>query len=119
MLVFGMALASRIGKAKVANDGDHTDVVAAAGCDRLGARVPGHAGADRPATVSATPSSGAAAIAPEVLEFFIGIGVPVYELYGMTENSAVATANFVGRMKLGTVGEPYPGHRIPDRRGHR
>jgi len=25
----------------------------------------------------------------------------------MTENSAVATANFVGRMKLGTVGEPY------------
>jgi long-chain acyl-CoA synthetase len=53
--------------------------------------------------------SGAAAIAPEVLEFFIGIGVPVYELYGMTENSAVATTNFVGRMKLGTVGEPYEG----------
>ena len=53
--------------------------------------------------------SGAAPIAPEVLEFFIGIGVPVYELYGMTENTAVATANFVGRMKLGTVGEPYPG----------
>jgi long-chain acyl-CoA synthetase len=53
--------------------------------------------------------SGAAPIAPEVLEFFIGIGVPVYELYGMTENAAVATANFVGRMKLGTVGEPYPG----------
>ena len=54
-------------------------------------------------------SSGAAPIAPEVLEFFIGIGVPVYELYGMTENSAVATGNFVGRMKLGTVGEPYEG----------
>jgi long-chain acyl-CoA synthetase len=53
-------------------------------------------------------SSGAAAIAPEVLEFFIGLGVPVFELYGMTENSAIATANFVGRMKLGTVGEPYP-----------
>ncbi|MBA3399658.1 MAG: AMP-binding protein, partial [Acidimicrobiia bacterium] len=28
---------------------------------------------------------------------------------GMTENTAVATANFPGRMKLGTVGEPYPG----------
>ena len=54
-------------------------------------------------------SSGAAAIAPEVLEFFIGIGVPVYELYGMTENSAVATGNMVHRMKLGTVGEPYEG----------
>ena len=44
-----------------------------------------------------------------MLEFFIGIGVPVFELYGMTENTAVATANFPGRMKLGTVGEPYPG----------
>ncbi|HAB57581.1 MAG TPA: long-chain fatty acid--CoA ligase, partial [Acidimicrobiaceae bacterium] len=52
-------------------------------------------------------ASGAAAIAPEVLEFFMGIGVPVFELYGMTENSAVATCNFAGRLKLGTVGEPY------------
>ncbi|MFQ5517435.1 MAG: AMP-binding protein, partial [Acidimicrobiia bacterium] len=54
-------------------------------------------------------ASGAAAIAPEVLQFFMGLGVPVYELYGMTENSAVATTNFDGRVKLGTVGEPYPG----------
>ncbi len=63
--------------------------------------------------------SGAAAIAPEVLEFFIGLGVPVFELYGMTENSAIATANFVGRMKLGTVGEPYPdiGFRIDEETG--
>jgi long-chain acyl-CoA synthetase len=27
----------------------------------------------------------------------------------MTENTALATSNFPGRMKLGTVGEPYPG----------
>jgi long-chain acyl-CoA synthetase len=53
--------------------------------------------------------SGAAPIAPEVLEFFVGLGVPVYELYGMTENAAVATYNPVGRMKIGTVGVPYPG----------
>ena len=33
-------------------------------------------------------------------------GLPVYELYGMTENTAVATINFHGRVKLGTVGEP-------------
>jgi long-chain acyl-CoA synthetase len=31
------------------------------------------------------------------------------ELYGMTENAAVATLNFHGRNKVGTVGEPYPG----------
>jgi len=54
-------------------------------------------------------ASGAAPIAPEVLEFFMGLGIPVYELYGMTENVAVATLNFPGRLKLGTVGEPYPG----------
>ncbi len=52
-------------------------------------------------------ASGAAPIAPEVLEFFMGLGVPVYELYGMTENTAVATTNFPGRAKVGTVGEPY------------
>ena len=39
----------------------------------------------------------------------MGLGVPVYELYGMTENAAVATLNFHHRVKLGTVGEPYPG----------
>ncbi len=52
--------------------------------------------------------TGAAPIAPEVLEFFLGIGLNVYELYGMTENTAVATGNMHGRVKLGTVGEPYP-----------
>lgn len=51
--------------------------------------------------------SGAAPIAPEVLEFFLGIGVPLYEAYGMTENAAVSTSNFHGRMKVGTVGEAH------------
>lgn len=52
--------------------------------------------------------SGAAPISPEVLTFFLGLGVPLYEAYGMTENSAVTTSNFVGRLKLGTVGEVQP-----------
>ena len=105
-LRFAMALARRIGRLKVANGGSHTvtsrllytvgqPLVFRAMKERIGLRRCRHAG------------SGAAAIAPEVLEFFIGIGVPVYELYGMTENAAVATCNFAGRMKLGTVGEPY------------
>jgi long-chain acyl-CoA synthetase len=54
-------------------------------------------------------ASGAAPIAPDVLRFYMGIGVPMHEVYGMTENSAVATANRPGRIKLGTVGEPHPG----------
>ena len=54
-------------------------------------------------------ASGAAPIAPEVLKFFMGIGVPMHEVYGMSENAAVATSNRPGRIKLGTVGEPHPG----------
>lgn len=52
--------------------------------------------------------SGAAPIAPEVLTFFLGIGLPLFEAYGMTENAAIATANRRGRMRVGTVGEPQP-----------
>ena len=63
--------------------------------------------------------SGAAPIAPEVLAFFMGIGLRVVEVYGMTENTAIATINRRGRVKLGTVGEPLPGIevRIDERTG--
>jgi long-chain acyl-CoA synthetase len=54
-------------------------------------------------------ASGAAPIAPDVLKFFMGIGVPMHEVYGMTENTAVATGNRPGRVRLGTVGEPQIG----------
>ena len=57
-------------------------------------------------------ASAAAPIAPEVLFFFFTIGVVINELYGMTENSAVATSNRAGHIKLGTVGEPHPGTEI-------
>lgn len=65
--------------------------------DRIGVRKVRHA------------TSGAAPIAPEVLRFFMGIGLPMHEVYGMTENTAIATANRPGRVKLGTVGEPHAG----------
>ncbi|MFB4281652.1 MULTISPECIES: AMP-dependent synthetase/ligase [unclassified Nonomuraea] len=54
-------------------------------------------------------ASGAAPIAPDVLKFYMGIGVPMHEVYGMSENTAIATANRPGRIRLGTVGEPHPG----------
>lgn len=50
----------------------------------------------------------AAPISPEILEFFLSIGVPLHEAYGMTENAGVATVNRPGHNKVGTVGEPYP-----------
>ena len=54
-------------------------------------------------------ASAAAPISPEVLYFFVTMGVVINELDGRTENSAVATSNRAGRIKLGTVGEAHPG----------
>ena len=56
--------------------------------------------------------SGAAPISPEILRFFMSLGVPIYEGYGMTENSAIATGNTPDKVKLGTVGTPQPGVEI-------
>ncbi|HSV39774.1 MAG TPA: AMP-binding protein [Nocardioidaceae bacterium] len=53
--------------------------------------------------------SGAAAIAPETLEFFMGLGINVYELWGMSETTGGATLNPIGKVKVGTVGPPLPG----------
>ncbi|MFN2318848.1 MAG: long-chain fatty acid--CoA ligase [Dermatophilaceae bacterium] len=53
--------------------------------------------------------SGAAPISTEVLTSFLSLGVLIHEAYGMTENTAVATANRPGRVRLGTVGEAQPG----------
>jgi long-chain acyl-CoA synthetase len=51
--------------------------------------------------------SAAAPISPEILQFFMGIGVPILEAYGMTENTGGATVNPPRHIKLGTVGTPY------------
>jgi long-chain acyl-CoA synthetase len=48
--------------------------------------------------------TGAAPIAMEILELFWGIGLPIYELYGMTEATVATHGNRPGAVKLGTVG---------------
>jgi long-chain acyl-CoA synthetase len=50
--------------------------------------------------------SGSAPIAPEVLKFFMALGIPIYEGWGMTETTAVGTVNTKDGMKLGTIGKP-------------
>ncbi len=52
---------------------------------------------------------GAAPTPVEVLEFFHAIGIPIGELWGMSETCGVATLNPPGKVKLGTVGPPTPG----------
>jgi len=48
--------------------------------------------------------TGAAPIAIDILEFFWGAGVPIFEVYGMTEATVVTHTNRPGQVRLGTVG---------------
>ena len=50
-------------------------------------------------------ASGAAAIAPEALEFILGLGIPCCECWGMSEISAVGIINPADAIRIGTVGK--------------
>lgn len=56
--------------------------------------------------------SGSAAISPEILRFFYGMGIEILEGYGLTETTAPATFNRPGKARFGTVGQPLPGVEI-------
>jgi len=56
--------------------------------------------------------SGSAALNPDVANFIDALGIEVYEGYGLTETSPIATANYPGHRKIGSVGKPIPGVRI-------
>ena len=53
--------------------------------------------------------TGAAPIAPEILEFFYACGVPLLEGYGMTETSTTISYCTLEQHRFGTVGRPIPG----------
>ncbi|MGH2902076.1 MAG: AMP-dependent synthetase/ligase, partial [Solirubrobacteraceae bacterium] len=53
--------------------------------------------------------AGAAPTPIDVLEFFHAIGLPICELWGMSELTCVGTCNPPERPKIGTVGPPLPG----------
>ncbi len=53
--------------------------------------------------------SGAAALSPEIAEWFHAAGVLILEGYGLTETSAGAFVNQPSAFKLGSVGTPFPG----------
>jgi long-chain acyl-CoA synthetase len=56
--------------------------------------------------------SGGAALSKEVAEFIDGLGITVYEGYGLTETSPIATANRPDAHRIGSVGQPIPGVKI-------
>jgi long-subunit acyl-CoA synthetase (AMP-forming) len=55
---------------------------------------------------------GAAPTPVEVLEFFHAIGLPLAELWGLSETCGAGTVNPAGKIKIGTVGPPAPGVQV-------
>ena len=56
--------------------------------------------------------SGSAAVSPDILRFFYGLGIEILEGYGLTETTAPASFNRPGEARFGTVGPPLPGVEI-------
>ncbi|WFN91395.1 AMP-dependent synthetase/ligase [Gordonia sihwensis] len=56
--------------------------------------------------------SGGAPLGSRLGHFFSGVGIPVYEGYGLTETTAAITVNTPGQVKVGTVGRPVPGNAV-------
>jgi len=53
-------------------------------------------------------ATGAAPIAPELIKWYMALGIDMREVYGQTENCGLATAMPADRIKLGTVGVARP-----------
>jgi long-chain acyl-CoA synthetase len=53
--------------------------------------------------------SGGAPLGPRLGHFFRGIGITIYEGWGLTETTAPATVNTPEHLRIGTVGRPLPG----------
>jgi long-chain acyl-CoA synthetase len=55
------------------------------------------------AVTTAAPSD------PDMIVFFNALGIPLCELYGLSESSGPAVSNLPGANRIGTVGKPLPG----------
>lgn len=54
-------------------------------------------------------AGGAAPMPPELLGWYARLGLPIIEVYGMTENCGVSHATLPGVQRPGTVGKAYDG----------
>jgi long-chain acyl-CoA synthetase len=53
--------------------------------------------------------SGGAALSPEIAQVFIGLGVPIYQGYGLTETGPVVCVNRPDSNVPASIGQPMPG----------
>ncbi|RVW05626.1 AMP-dependent synthetase/ligase [Rhodococcus xishaensis] len=56
--------------------------------------------------------SGGAPLGARLGHFFRGIGITIYEGYGLTETTAAVAVNTIGNQKVGTVGRPLDGNAV-------
>lgn len=56
--------------------------------------------------------TGGSAMSADLLHFFRGIGIPIYEGYGLTETCAASCVNNKNANKIGTVGRPVNGYQV-------
>lgn len=56
--------------------------------------------------------SGGSALSKEIAEFIDALGITVYEGYGLTETSPIATVNRPGGHRIGSVGQALPGVKV-------
>jgi long-subunit acyl-CoA synthetase (AMP-forming) len=80
----------------------------AAADEQVFAPLRGMLGLDRAESINV----GAAPTPREVIEFFHAIGLPIAEIWGMSEGCACGTLNPPDRIKIGTVGPVVPGMEI-------
>jgi long-subunit acyl-CoA synthetase (AMP-forming) len=103
------ALDAAIKKVRLEQEGepvpDELAQAVAAADEQLFSGLRTHLGFDQVAAVNV----GAAPTPVEVLEFFHAIGIPVSEIWGMSETCGAGTANPPDKIQLGTVGPPAPG----------
>ena len=52
--------------------------------------------------------TGAAPISPDLVRWYLALGVPMVEVWGMTESCGIATTKPAGRIKPGSIGPPLP-----------
>jgi long-chain acyl-CoA synthetase len=52
---------------------------------------------------------GAAPISQELVEFYCSLDMPIYDIYGQSENSGPASMNYPGQSRIGSVGKALPG----------
>jgi long-chain acyl-CoA synthetase len=53
-------------------------------------------------------ATGAAPISPDLIRWYWALGIRMFEVYGQTENAGIATANWPGHIKIGSIGSACP-----------